>query len=427
MNLYLECKMGAAGDMLTAALLELLDDKDAFLGKMRALNLPGVEISHEPAEKCGIAGTHFSVRVGGAEERSHDVHAHHHDHDYGENPHRHHHDHHHGGETSPNHTHITYPDIRATIAALPMPEKVREDALAVYAILAAAEAEAHGKPMEHIHFHEVGTLDAVADIVGCCLLMDMLGITHVEASPVHVGSGSVRCSHGIMPVPTPATANILRGVPIYGGEIQGELCTPTGAALLRHFSARFGPMPPMTVLKVGYGMGRKDFPAANCVRAFLYSGGDEGGDEITEIACNLDDMTPEAVSAAMDALLRGGALDVFMTPVIMKKSRPAVMLTLLCRPEDEGAMTRLLFTHTSTLGIRLGRRSRRTLTRETVTADTPYGKIRVKTARGFGARRGKPEYDDVLAAAEKRGVPFSHVFRAAEDAWPKMPEQEGDD
>jgi len=230
------------------------------------------------------------------------------------------------------HHHSDLHNIEHIIEELALPDKVRADALAVYQLIAEAESHAHGRPVEHIHFHEVGTLDAVADITGVCLLIYLLAPERILASPVHVGCGQVRCAHGVLPVPAPATAHILRDAPIYGGKIQGELCTPTGAALLKHFACGFGEMPVMRAAQIGYGMGKKDFEAANCVRAFFGETDTENGDdEVLELRCNLDDMTGEAIGFAQDRLLEGGALEVFTTAVGMKKSRPGVLLTCLCR------------------------------------------------------------------------------------------------
>jgi hypothetical protein len=273
--------MGAAGDMLTAALLELYPDKEGFLRQMNSLGLDGVSVRCVPSQKCGIIGSHIDVIIRGEEETAQDVspdelHSHsggdsHHNHDGHEHDHGHSHTHdhdEHGHEDAQAHTHshISYETLKNMISGMPVPEPVKKDALAVYSLLGEAESSVHGVPVEQIHFHEVGSLDAVVDVVGCCLLFHLLGPDSVTASPVHVGSGFVRCAHGILPVPAPATAAILRGVPIYSGEIRGELCTPTGAALLKHFVSRFGPMPPMAVDRIGCGMGVKDFAAANCVR-----------------------------------------------------------------------------------------------------------------------------------------------------------------
>lgn len=260
-TIYLDCSMGAAGDMLSAALLELLPEEDRapFVEELNALGLPGVEFSAEPSVKCGITGTHMRVTVNGHEEGA--EHHHHHGHEHGHNhAHEHTHEHHHSGMH----------DIEHIVNGhLNIPETVKADVLSVYGLIAQAESHAHGLPVSEIHFHEVGTMDAIADVTAVCLLMDRLAPDRVIASPIHVGSGQVRCAHGILPVPAPATAHILTGVPIYGGSIRGELCTPTGAALIKHFAGSFGDMPLMTLRRVGYGMGTKDFEAANCVRAML--------------------------------------------------------------------------------------------------------------------------------------------------------------
>jgi uncharacterized protein (TIGR00299 family) protein len=225
----------------------------------------------------------------------------------------------------------------------------------------------------------------------------------------------VRCEHGILPVPAPATAEILRGIPIYGGQITGELCTPTGAALLKHFSASFGEMPPMTVIKIGYGMGTKNFEAANCLRAYLSEDeAPDGGrrEVICEISCNLDDMTPEAIGAAFDVLLGNGALDVYTIPIMMKKNRPAVMLSCLCAEDQRDKFARLILENTSTLGVRISTHRRDVLNRTIETVQTKYGEIHIKCAHGFGAIKYKPEYNDVLAAAKQHGVSFTTVYDA---------------
>jgi uncharacterized protein (TIGR00299 family) protein len=436
MTLYLECAMGAAGDMLMGALLELLPDPDAFLAELSGLGLKNVRVTRETSVKCGIRGTKMRVFVDGVEEGTgHDKHLdrhdheHIHDHDHDHNHHdehehthdqdhdHHHHDHHpflhtHDVSGHHGHDHFSFADIAGIISALSLPDTVKKDAVAVYRLLGEAEATVHGAPLEEIHFHEVGTMDAVVDIVGCCLLFHKLGAKRVLASPVHVGFGMTRCSHGLMPVPAPATARLLEGIPVYAGSIRGELCTPTGAALLRHFVDEFGPMPPMRIEKIGYGMGTKDFIAPNCVRAFLAAPEPEQ-DTVCSLSCNLDDMTPEAIGYAMEQLLAAGALDVFTTPISMKKNRPAVMLTCLCRPEQREVFSRLIFRHTSTIGVRYTTLRRDVLERTTLAVETPYGAIRIKISRGEEGRKIKPEYDDVAAAALREGVPFSEVHAAA--------------
>lgn len=420
MRLYLECNMGAAGDMLMAALLELLPDRQKFLDRMNGLGIPGVRVECVPAVKCGITGSRIKVSVNGEEETVQDVpmdagaeisaaeehgaegDQDHHPQGHSEHDRDHVHEHHHFG----------YGDVRALIHSLDLPDEVKSDALAVYARIGEAESKAHGVPMDRIHFHEVGSMDAVADVVGCCLLIHMLGVRDISASPVHVGSGFVRCAHGILPVPAPATACILEGVPIYGGTVRGELCTPTGAALLRHFVGRFGEMQPMRVDRIGCGMGSKDFEAANCIRAF-WGETDGRQDEVAEISCNLDDMTPEAIGYTSELLMKSGALDVFVTPIQMKKNRPASMLTCLCRLEDREKISKLMLLHTTTLGVRYTTCRRSILNSSFGAVETQYGKIRVKYADGNGIRKSKPEYEDVRACAEKFGVPFGEVYRQA--------------
>ena len=381
-TLYFDCAMGAAGDMLTAALVELFEDPNKIVRELNKLRIPGVRFLTERTQKCGIYGTHMRVIVWDMEEDEHL-------HDHG---HHHHHSHTHGGMA----------DITHIISNLNISDKVRRDVLAVYDLIAQAESHAHGVSVEQIHFHEVGTMDAIADVTAVCYLLDKLGIDKISASAVHVGSGQVRCAHGILPVPAPATAHILRGVPIYGGEIKGELCTPTGAALLKHFVSEFGKMPPMTVDAIGYGMGTKNFPAANCVRAML-GHTDDSRDSIAELSCNLDDMTGEEIGFAMEQLLSAGALDVYTTAIGMKKNRPGTMLTVLCRKEQKEELVRLLFRHTTTLGIREAEFSRYTLQRHMETVQTPYGPVRKKVVSGYGVSRSKLEYDDLAKIAREQG------------------------
>ena len=404
-TLYLECNMGAAGDMLTAALLELTENKQAFVGKMNELGLPGVQVAAEPAVKCGITGTHMRVTVNGKEEQAGDDHHHHHDYDH-EHEHEHHdHQHHH------EHHHASAADINVLIDALAVSDKVKADAKAVYALIAEAESKVHGRPVTEIHFHEVGTMDAVADVVGVCLLMEQLAPEQVIVSPVHTGSGHVHCAHGILPVPAPATAMILQGIPSYSAGVKGELCTPTGAALLKHFADRFGERPVMTVSAVGYGMGKKDFEQANCVRAFL--GESEGAREtITKLECNLDDMTGEDIGFATEQLFAAGARDVFTQPVYMKKNRPGVMLSVICLPEDADRLAEVMLKHTTTLGIRRQDMSRYALERSEGKVSTMYGDVRVKRAAGMGVERAKPEYEDLAAIAKEQGLPLEAVRKA---------------
>ena len=433
-TLYLECNMGAAGDMLMAALWEICPDREGFLTKMNSLGLVGVQIAAEDAEKCGIRGTHMRVTVHGEDEVSQDVDTarmemhsyeeapedgrHHHE---AEGGHHHHHDaeedhhHHHDAEEGHHHHHhASMEDITQLIQTMPLSDKVKTDAQAVYTIIAEAESQVHGTPVSQIHFHEVGTLDAVADVVGVCLLMDMIGADHVIVSPVHVGCGFVRCMHGILPVPAPATALILNGIPTYGGKVQGELCTPTGAALLKHFANAFGDRPMMACHAIGYGMGQKDFERANCVRAFL---GDSQGarEEIVKLECNLDDMTGEAVAFACEQLFANGARDVYTQSIGMKKSRPGILLSVICMPEMADKLAQIMMKHTTTLGIRRQDMSRYVLERTMEEKQTLYGTMHIKKASGMGISREKIEYEDLAAAARSHDLSLDEVRHFVEN------------
>lgn len=410
-TLYIECNMGAAGDMLMAALLELHSDPDAFIKKMNKLGIPGVTISKETSVKGGITGTHITVRIGNIEEKSQDISTENmfqHIHESEDQMHSHNHGHHHQEEKNHYHSHIDLADINKIINALSVSDKVKADALAVYHLIAEAESEVHGKPVDMIHFHEVGMMDAVADIVGVCLLMEELAPQKVIVSPVHVGSGQIKCAHGILPVPAPATAYILKGVPTYGGQIKGELCTPTGAALLKHFANEFGDMPIMITDAIGYGMGKKEFPMANCVRVFIGQSKQQDSD-IVEIACNLDDMTGEELGFALEVLMENGALDVYIVPIQMKKSRPGQMLICLCKPQDEEKMATLILKHTSTFGVRSNNWRRYVLERNIETVETEYGPVHIKTGIGHGVTKSKMEYEDLAKIARENELSISDI------------------
>ena len=410
-TLYIECNMGAAGDMLMAALLELLPDRDAFLAKLNGLGIPGVEVVREDAQKCGIMGTHIAVTIHGTEEHSHDVHDHDHPHAHDHEHEHHHHDHAHEHEHEHHreHHHTGLPEIEQIVNALDLSDKVKSDVLAVYGLIAEAESKAHGKPVTAVHFHEVGMMDAVADIVGACMAIEALAADKVLCSPIHVGSGMVKCAHGILPVPAPATAHILRGVPTYGGQIKGELCTPTGAALLKHFADDFCDRPVMATDCIGYGMGKKDFPVANCVRAFI---GEQRQKDagIVKLECNLDDMTGETLAFALETLMDAGALDAYFMPIQMKKGRPGQMLSCLCKPDDEERLSRLILKHTTTFGVRSLDYRRRTLDRKIETIDTPLGAVNQKRGQGYGADKRKFEYEDIAKIAREQDMSLAEVI-----------------
>ena len=380
-TLYIDCSMGCAGDMLTAALLELHPDKDDFLRRMNAALGGKAVLSASPDSKCGLRGTHVTVLINGDEE---------------------------GEATRHHHEHTSISEILSFIDSVPLEVKVREDAKKVYSLIAEAESRVHGHPIENVHFHEVGSLDALADVLSVCALMHELAPERILASEVNVGSGTVRCAHGILPVPAPATELILRGVPIYSGQIKSELCTPTGAALLKYFVWKFGAMPTMQIENAGCGTGKKDFECANVVRAFIGETTDEG-DRIIELACNLDDMTPEELSFTMEELFTLGALDVYFTSIGMKKSRPGVKLTCMCRERQREQMLECIFKHTTTLGVREYVCKRYELGRSEKTVRTQDGEVRVKTSSGYGAVREKAEYEDLAALARKSGKTIAQI------------------
>ena len=393
-TLYIDCGMGAAGDMLTAALLELTADPDKALQELNGLHVPHVRYEMEFSVKCGIRVTHVHVLVDGQEETE-QMHAHVHD------GHTHDHSHHglHGIE------HIVKDHLAVS-------ERVKQDILAVYRLVAEAESKVHGVPVEEIHFHELGTADALADITAVCWLVDRLHPEEILASPVHVGKGTVRCAHGILPVPAPATALLLEGVPVYSREeIDGELCTPTGAALLKHFVNRFGPMPVLVPERTGYGMGKKDFPIANCVRVFLAENIGHRQDTVRELDFNVDDMTGEEIGFATERLLEAGAREVFVTPVYMKKGRPGSLITVLCTEDMEEQLVRMIFRDTTTIGIRRTVKERFILERTEETLKTAFGPVCRKRSSGYGTVRVKAEHEDLAKIARERNMGIREVLK----------------
>ncbi|MCR5402990.1 MAG: nickel pincer cofactor biosynthesis protein LarC [Butyrivibrio sp.] len=405
--LYLECKMGIAGDMFASSLLDLFDDREKKIEELNAMNVPGVTFSYDRVQKCGIMGGHITVRVDGVEEESQDMHSaleHASDTDLQE-----HNDHHHG------HTHRTLYDIEDIIEGLNVANEIKSDIREIYQLMAMAESRVHGTAVSEIHFHEVGSLDAVADIAAVCLLLHDIDPDKIVVSPINVGSGEVRTSHGILPVPAPATAILLTDVPNYSSDrIAGELCTPTGAALVKYFAFEFGSQPVMMLKKIGYGMGKKDFDQVNCVRAMLGEGSDEV-DRVVELTCNMDDMTPEDIGYAKDKLFEEGALEVFTISTGMKKNRPGILLECICKEDKKEALLKAIFRHTSTIGIRESMSDRYILTREIESKDTPYGKVRIKKSTGFEVKREKFEYEDLAGIATRTGKSILELRKELED------------
>lgn len=424
-SLYIDCSMGAAGDMLTAALLELFPDKEKIVDELNAIGVPGVRFEMEKSVKCGIVGTHMRVLVDGEEEVSEDVHdhVHHHDHEHhNEHSHEDNSDHVHSHEDhdhdhSHSHHHTSMHDIEHIVNDhLKVSAGVKKDIIAVYNIIAEAESLAHGCPVTEIHFHEVGNKDAIADISAVCYLIDRLFVENIIVSPIHVGSGQVKCAHGILPVPAPAVSYILQDIPIYGGSIRGELCTPTGAALLKHFAVSFGSMPTMKVRKIGYGMGKKDFDAANCVRIMLGDISKSSTDYILHLSCNVDDMTGEEIGFCMDRLFEAGARDVYTESIYMKKNRPGTMINVICAEPEKDTVIKALFKHSTTIGIREEKMDRYILNRRVETVETPYGPVGCKISSGYGVERRKYEYDDMTKIAKERDMSIQDVTRIVKDS-----------
>ncbi len=394
-QLYLDLGMGAAGDMLTAALLELCPHKDGIIKKLNSLNIPGVHYEREIMKKSGICGTHMHVIVNGSEEECG------HEHEEGHHEHSHHH-------------HISMSDVGEIVSKLNTSEKIKKQILDVYNIIADAESRVHGEPVSQIHFHEVGNMDAIADVAAVCILINELNIGKIVVSPVHTGSGFVMCAHGKLPVPAPATALILEGVPYYSDGLKGELCTPTGAALIKYFADDFSDMPAMVVEKTGYGFGKKEFERLNCVRALLGTAFQcsevtsecdnscEKTDKVVELACNIDDMTAEEIGFATEKILEAGALDVYTISAYMKKNRPGTVICCLCHEDEREKFAKIMFKYTTTIGVRQYNCDRYILSRKTENIETDYGNVRVKKTSGYGVEREKMEYDDLSNIANKR-------------------------
>ena len=407
--LYLDCGMGAAGDMLAGALVSLLskEEQESFIKMINNIGVDGVKVSLSDDAKCGIVGKHFKVEIDGVEEHSHDVHEHEHHHEH-EQEHGHHHEHHHQGKGP-------FPkELEAVAEKLNCPNDIQK----VYELLAEAEAKVHGKDVSEIHFHEVGMKDALIDIASVVYLMNKLKIDKVVVSPVNVGFGKVKCAHGILPVPAPATAELVKGIPTYAGRFEGELLTPTGAALLKYYADEFSYQPLMNVIKCGYGTGNKNFESANVVKAVLGEVTDELiSENIIELNCNVDDMSAEDMAYATKALIENGAKDAFVTPVIMKKGRSGMLLTVLCSAIDKERFVSLIFKHTSTIGIRVKETERIILNRHEETVHTKLGDVRVKYSEGYGVKREKPEFEDLRKLAEENNISVAEARKIFYDIY----------
>jgi uncharacterized protein (TIGR00299 family) protein len=383
---YFDCIAGASGDMILGALLDAGLPEARLRERLAALRLDDFDLRCQRVVKNGFSAIKVDVPV------ADDV------------PARH------------------LPEIEAIVIESDLPSAIKEQAVAIFRQLGEVEASIHGTSLDQVHLHELGGVDTIVDVVGALVGLDALGVEQVYASPLPMGRGFVRGAHGPIPLPAPATVALLagQGVPIVGSDLDVELVTPTGAALLSSLATAFGPIPAMTLTAVGYGAGGRDLPIPNLLRLLL---GDQASssDAITEtlvmLETNVDDLNPEIYDYVMARLFDAGALDVFLSPIQMKKNRPATLLRVLCRPGDADALTTILFAETSTLGVRRQLVTRHCLARATHTVETPYGPVRVKVARwGETGAKAAPEHDDCRRLAEASGVPLRDVYRAAEQA-----------
>lgn len=383
---YLDASSGISGDMFIAALLDAGLEEQPFLAGLRTIAAGPFEFKRSRVLRSGLAGTHIEFA---APERQ---------------PHR----------------HLSH--IEKLINESGLPPRVKERALAIFTRLADAEGKLHAKPPGEVHFHEVGAVDAILDIAGACLGVELLGIEELCCSPLNVGAGRVDAAHGSLPVPAPATAELLKGLPVFSSGVDGELLTPTGAAIVATLATHFGPIPHMTIEQIGYGAGSRDMPGhPNLARIMLgeRAAGESGADDtVSVIQANVDDMNPQLFGFMMDRALAAGALDVTSSAIQMKKNRPGLEITVLTKPESAEAVARILFDQTTTLGVRIHEARRRVLDREIVSVETRYGKVRVKVAKIRGHIVNEaPEYDDCRRIAEEKSVPLKEVIAEAQSAF----------
>ncbi len=384
---YFDCFSGVSGDMTLGALLACGVPEERLRAELDRLKLPGWRLDVVETERNGIGAVDVTVTL--TEPQGHGRHLHH---------------------------------IAEILDHSDLPDAVRQKALAVFTRLAEAEAKIHQTTVERIHFHEVGAVDAIVDIVGACAALEYLGVHAVRCSPLPMGRGFVECMHGTIPLPAPAVLELTRDVPVYGEDVEGELVTPTGAALVKTLASGFGAMPPMTVRTAGYGAGKKQFGTRpNLLRVVVGDAVESaftGAAEVAVLETNLDDLSPQFYESLTERLFEEGALDVFLAPIQMKKGRPATLLTVLCPPERADAIAERVFRETTTLGIRYTTMRRLCLDREWSTVETAYGRIRVKVGKWRGEETtASPEYEDVKAAALAHNVPVKTVYQAALSAF----------
>jgi uncharacterized protein (TIGR00299 family) protein len=428
--LYYDCSAGISGDMHLGAMVDLGVPAEHLESELLKLGLPGWRLHFQKDARKGISGTRADVLLDGDDSvpapeghtHTHGTFTHSHDggpaHTHGPG---HSHSHSHEGEGSGAHEHRSHRDIVAMITASTLPEATKARSLGIFARLAAAEGKIHGVPPEEVTFHEVGAVDSIVDIVAAAIALEWLRPDRIHVSPVELGSGFVKCAHGRLPVPAPATAELLRGAPVRSGAVPFEATTPTGAAILAASAHGFTTRMEFSLEKVGYGIGHKDGPVPNILRVFLGSAGEPSvpaADPTRESAvlleCNIDDMSGETSGYVIERLLAAGASDAWCVPILMKKSRPAITLSVLCRPADEDALARILLTETTTFGLRRREVGKTALQRSVEEADTPFGKVRVKSAWLDGKKlKSKPEHDDLRRLAAEHGVPLRTVEQAA--------------
>ena len=387
---YFDCFAGASGDMILGSLLDAGLDFEKLKSELAKLKLKEYDLQIKKSVKKGISGTKFDVQV----------------HHHGQN-----HEHDKKPENS-HHSHRTLKDINALIEKSGLPDHIKVTSKLIFLRLAEAEGKIHNKKPKDIHFHEVGAVDSIIDIVGAVIGLDLMGIEEVRASRIHVGTGTLECSHGTLPVPAPATLELLKNIPIRSSDIDGELVTPTGAAILGTLSVNFGAMPPMIIEKTGYGIGSRDLPIANVLRLVIGESHSESEeDQVQLIETNIDDMNPQFYEHIMEVLFSKGAKDVFLTPIIMKKNRPGVILSVLATPELIEKMIDIIFRETTTLGVRISEIQKRTiLKREIKTIQTRWGEARVKIRTTGRKKSASPEYDDCKRIAQDRNIPIQTVY-----------------
>ena len=414
--LYFDCFSGASGDMILGALLDAglpLEDLRAALG---SLALGDVKLEVERVDRSGIGATNFKVFTGDHGHQHDEGHGHdhhHHDHDPA-------HDHSHGHAHDPGHHHRGLSEICTMVDGSALSPTAKDRAKHLFTRLATVEAEIHQQPVEEIHLHEVGAVDSIIDIAGAVFGLEWLGADRIVASPLNVGSGTVACEHGIMPVPAPATARLVADVPVYSTGTQAELLTPTGALLITDYAESYGPMPAMRIRQLGYGAGDRDLPGApNVLRIAV--GDDAGAPDLQRVVVlesEIDDMNPQIFGALMDQLLTAGALDVFYAPIQMKKNRPGTLVSVVALPEHRDALSGMLFRETTTLGVRFSEMDRERLEREIRSVETPLGAVRFKVARRDGqVVNAAPEFDDCAALAAQHGLSIKQVQAIATKAY----------